>query len=647
MGIDPEIMKRWGLCPGFTLLTRYLSTKSKNDLIGISETSTAKKPSGLKRCGKIVAMALIGLLILFFSSYAWVPFLIENRVAVFLKAAADIEFSVQKRNLDYFPAPHIHFGDVKLKLSPSHEIESQSVDIHLKFSIPSGLNRLIEGVEAEEISVSIFPWPAMIFKGLQVYRGEKDGIVGALMGRIGREEVSVTFNTNAHDKEKAWDQGVLHCDLDMSGLKVHATTDIRPSDQGERNLVLTMEAGSLLRILRIAGQRNRTIFRNDLIALGPVTGSAKVFMGKELFSLANAQIHIGDREDAWLSIDGSVMDLRSFQGIELKMQGRGKNLRLLYPKEVTSSLPEFAYSFDLTLSQMKTDPHHAAGIGVSGMRSDTITLEDRLRYTSGTVDVGLFSKNSEKNPISSVETRITIEKGTFNTEKMDIEFRDGGTLSHRAHLSIPKNGSKAEGVLLGQKIPLESLTDGFATGSADLHVHYKGVGDSILHVIEGLNGHGTFTVLNGLLDYASINHMIASTPLPETFRPSLSRDDVVPRCFQGDLGIEGGWIRMDNLIFDSKGVLINGSGRCSILSADYSATFDTALGEAWQSARCRVRVEGNAFRNEQETVVEGFASHLAKLFLRKMGRKGFGRLSKAYGDMLGPPDPREGMVVCP
>jgi len=45
--------------------------------------------------------------------------------------------------------------------------------------------------------------------------------------------------------------------------------------------------------------------------------------------------------------------------------------------------------------------------------------------------------------------------------------------------------------------------------------------------------------------------------------------------------------------------------------------------------------------------VEGFASHLAKLFLRKMGRKGFGRLSKAYGDMLGPPDPREGMVVCP
>ena len=104
---------------------------------------------------------------------------------------------------------------------------------------------------------------------------------------------------------------------------------------------------------------------------------------------------------------------------------------------------------------------------------------------------------------------------------------------------------------------------------------------------------------------------------------------------------------MENFFFDSGGVLINGSGRCSILGSDYSATFDTALGEAWQSARCRVRVEGNALRNEQETAVEGFASHLAKLFLRKMGRKGFGRLSKAYRNMLGPPDPREGMVVCP
>jgi hypothetical protein len=299
------------------------------------------------------------------------------------------------------------------------------------------------------------------------------------------------------------------------------------------------------------------------------------------------------------------------------------------------------------VSQMKTDPHHAAGTGISGNKSGMITLEDRLRYTSGTVDLGLYSKNREKSPISSVKTRITMEKGALRTEKMDIEFRDGGTLSNRAHLFVTKNGSKAGGVLLGQRIPMESLTNGFATGSADLRLPYKGVGDSILHVIEGLNGHGTFNVMNGLLDYASINHMIASTPLPETFRPSLSRDDVVPRCFQGDLRIEGGWIRMDNLIFDSEGVLINGSGRCSILSADYSATFDTALGEAWQSAKCRVRVEGNAFRNEQETVVEGFASHLAKLFLRKMGRKGFGRFSKAYTNMLGPPDPRDGMVVCP
>jgi len=647
MGIDPEIMKRWGLCPGFALLARYLSTKSKNDLNGVPETSTGKKPNGLKRCGKIVAISLTGLLILFFSSYAWVPFLIEKRVAVFLKAAADIEFSVQKKDLDYFPAPLVRFGDVKLKLNPSHEIESQSVDIHLKFSIPSSLNRLIDGVEAEGISVNIFSWPDMMFKGLQVYRREKDGIVGSLTGRIGREAVSVNFNTKTHDKEKAWDQGVLNCDFDMNGLTVHATADIRPSDQGERNLLLTMEAETLLTILRTGGQRNRRIFGNELLAMGPVTGSAKVTMGNGLLALPNAQIHIGDHENAWLRVDGSVMDVLSFQGIDLKMQGRGVNLRLLYPVEVASRLPEFAYSFDLMVSQMKTDPHHSAGVGISGMRSGMITLEDRLRYTSGTVDVGLFAKNSEKNPISSVKTRITIEKGAFNTEKMDIEFRDGGMLSHRAHLSIAKNSSKAEGVLLGQKIPLESLTDGFATGSADLHVHYKGVGDSILHVIERLNGHGAFTVLNGLLDYASINHMIASTPLPETFRPSLSRDDVVPRCFQGDLRIEGGWIRMDNLIFDSKGVLINGRGRCSILSADYSAAFDTALGEAWQSARCRVRVEGNAFRNEQETIVEGFASHLAKLFLRKMGRKGFGRLSKAYGDMLGPPDPREGMVVCP
>ena len=592
-------------------------------------------------------MALISLLILFFSSYAWVPFLIENRVAVFLKAAADIEFSVQKRDLDYFPAPLIRFGDVKLKLNTSHEIKSQSVDIHMKFSIPSRLNRLIEGVEAEGITVNIFPWPDMIFKGLQIYRGEKDAIVGKLMGRIGREEVSVSFNTNAHDKEKAWDQGVFHCDLDMNGLTVHATTDIRPSDQGERNLLLTIEAGSLLTIFRTAGKRRWAIFGNDLIALGPVTGSARVLMGKGFFALVNAQIHIGGHEDAWLRIDGSVMDLLSLQGIELKMQGRGTNFRLLYPNEVTSGLPEFAYSFDLMLSQMKTDPHHAAGTGISGVRSGVITLEDRLRYTSGKVDVGLFSKNREKSPISSVKTHITIEKGTLNTEKMDIEFRNGGTLSNRARLFITKNGSKAEGVLLGQKIPMESLTNGFATGSADLRLPYKGVGDSILHVIEGLNGHGTFTVMNGMLDYVSINHMIASTPLPETFRPSLSRNDVVPRCFQGDLGMKGGWIRMDNLIFDSEGVLINGSGRCSILGSDYSATFDTALGEAWQSARCRVRVEGNAFRNEQETIVDGFASHLAKLFLRKMRRKGFGRLSKAYGNMLEPPDPREGMVVCP
>jgi len=647
MGIDLEIMKRWVSCPGFALLMRSKSTKSKNDLNGVSETATEKKPNGLKRCGKIVAMALISLLILFFSSYAWLPFLIENRIAVFLKAAGDIEFSVQKRNLDYFPAPFVRFGDVKLKLNTSHEIKSQSVDIHLKFSIPSSLNRLIEGVEAEGISVTIFSWADMIFKGLQVSRGEKNRIVGTLVGSIGSEEVSVTFNTNAHDKEKAWDQGVLHCNLDMNGLTVHATTDICPSDQGERKLVLTMEAGSLLTILQIAGQRSRTIFRNDLIALGPVTGSARVVMGKELFALANAQIHIGDHEDAWLRIDGSVTDLLSLQGIKLKMQGRGTNLRLLYPNEVTSGLPEFAYSFDLILSQMKTDPHHAAGTSISGNKSDMRILEDRLRYTSGTVDVSLFSKNREKGPISSVKTRITIEKGILTTEKMEIEFRDGGTLSNRAHLFITKNGSKAEGVLLGQEIPVESLTNGFATGSADLRLPYKGVGDSILQVIEALNGHGTFTVMNGLLDYASINHMIASTPLPETFRPSLSRDDVVPRCFQGDLGIEGGWIRMDNLIFDSKGVLINGSGRCSILGANYSATFDTALGKAWQSARCRVRVEGNAFRNEQKTIVEGFASHLAKLFLRKMGRKGFGRLSKAYGNMLEPPDPREGMVVCP
>ena len=640
-------MNRWVSCPRFNLLTRSLSTKSKNDLNGVPETSTGKKPNGLKKCGKILVIALISLLILFFSSYAWVPFLIETRVAVFLKAAADIEFSVQKKDLDYFPAPLVRFGDVKLKLNPSHEIGSQSVDIHLKFSIPSSLDRLIDGVEAEGITVNIFPWPDMMFKGLQVYRGEKDGIVGSLTGRIGREAVSVNFNTKTHDKEKAWDQGVLNCDFDMNGLTVHATTDLHPSDLGERNLLLTMEAESFSTILRTAGQRNRRIFGNDIIALGPVTGSAKVTMGNGLLALPNAQIHIGDHENAWLKIDGSVMDVLSFQGIDLKMQGRGKNLRLLYPVEVASRLPEFAYSFDLMVSQMKTDPHHAAGIGTSVIKSGMITLEDRLRHTSGIVDLSLYSKNRKRNPISSVKTRITIEKGTLNTEKMDIEFRDGGTLSHRAHLSITKKGSKAEGVFLGEGIPMESLTNGFATGSADLHLPYKGVGDSILHVIEGLNGRGAFTVMNGLLDYASINHMIASTPLPETFRPSLSHDDVVPRCFQGDLGIEGGWIRMDNLIFDSEGVLINGSGRCSILSADYSAIFETALGEAWQSARCRVRVEGNALRNEQETAVEGFASHLAKLFLRKMGHKGFGRLSKAYRNMLGPPDPREGMVVCP
>ena len=108
-----------------------------------------------------------------------------------------------------------------------------------------------------------------------------------------------------------------------------------------------------------------------------------------------------------------------------------------------------------------------------------------------------------------------------------------------------------------------------------------------------------------------------------------------------------GWIWMDNLIFDSDGVLINGSGKVSILCADYAATLNTALGEAWQSAKCRVHVEGNVLRDEKETVVDGFASHLAKLFLRKMGRKGLGRLGKNSRNILGPPDPREGMVGCP
>ena len=239
------------------------------------------------------------------------------------------------------------------------------------------------------------------------------------------------------------------------------------------------------------------------------------------------------------------------------------------------------------------------------------------------------------------------EHGTLPRPTGALYLDGGGRVSAELHGVAGDTGVEIRGTVSAADVDLGVPSGGRVTGRAGGRLDFSGAGASWVRIAESLTGTGSFDVSDARIDHRTVNRHLDTLPLPRDIRPRrFSPGDVTARCARGVLRVEHGELRVENLLFDSRGILVNGSGRISLVGGDYGARLETALGGGWACGRGTLRILGHVTGGSPEVFPDGFAAYAARLMLMKRSADGLCRLSGRLADVIGPPDSRRGMRRC-